>query len=474
MTDTNSNTATLTYVLTIRLKVHKPSNALSRALNSVSAGGGDVGAIDVVRVGKDYVIRDFTVSLRDSDHGQAIIKRLKRVKRVEVLSSTNPILSKHETGKISVEPKSKVTNNADLSMVYTPGVAQVCTQIQNHPELAWTHTIKGNTVAVVSDGSRVLSLGNIGAHAAMPVMEGKAMLFKQFAGVNAFPICLNTQDTDAIVETIINIAPAFGAINLEDIASPRCYEIERRLQEALDIPVFHDDQHATAIAVLAATINAAKLVGKPLSTIKLVASGVGAAGLACIKLLMTAGVKDIVGFNVAGAVHRNREDLTEQERWLADRTNEELYSGSIKDALVGADMFLGLSVGNILKGSDLKVMAKDPIIFALANPIPEVLPEKAARYARVIATGGSNYPNQINNVLVFPGIFRGALKARVPQITEEMKLAAAYALASVIPDDQIHEDYVIPTVFDDRVAKSIAEAVINFAEKTGSARLVEE
>ncbi len=463
MTYATSDLTALTYVLTIRLKVHKPSNSLSRALNSISRGGGDVGSIDVIQVGKDHVIRDITVSLRDAQHGKSIVSRLKRVKQVEVISSTSPVLSKHEGGKVSVEPRSRVLNNADLAQVYTPGVAQVCNEIHRRPEMAFTHTIKGNTVAVVSDGSRVLALGNIGAYAAMPVMEGKAMLFKQFAGVDAFPICLDTQDTDAIVETIINIAPAFGAINLEDIASPRCYEIEQRLQEALDIPVFHDDQHATAIAVLAATINAAKLVGKPLESLKVVASGVGAAGLACLKLLMKAGVHEIVGFNIGGAVHRERTDLTEQETWLAERTNHDCFSGTMKEALEGADMFLGLSVGGILKGSDLKVMAPDPIVFALANPEPEVLPEKAAKYARVIATGGSNYPNQINNALVFPGIFKGALKARVPQITEEMKLAAAYALAAVIPDDEIHEDYVIPTVFDERVASGIAAAVIEIA-----------
>ncbi|MEZ4490524.1 MAG: NAD-dependent malic enzyme [Cyanobacteriota/Melainabacteria group bacterium] len=470
MPDSASSFNALNYVLTIRLRVQKPSNSLSRALNSISKGGGDVGAIDVVKVGSDHVVRDITVSLRDATHADDIVARLKRVKQVEVVSTTNPILSKHENGKIAVVPKSEVTNNAELAQVYTPGVAQVCSEIHARPQMAFTHTIKGNTVAVISDGSRVLSLGNIGARAAMPVMEGKAMLFKQFAGVDAFPICLDTQDTDEIVRTIINISPAFGAINLEDIASPRCYEIETRLQNALDIPVFHDDQHATAIAVLAAAINACKLVGKPLSTIKLVASGVGAAGLACLKLLMAAGVKNVIGFNLGGAVHRQREDLTEQERWLADRTNEEIFAGTMKEALEGADMFLGLSVGNILKGSDLKAMAKDPIIFALANPVPEVSPEKAAKYARVIATGGSNYPNQINNALVFPGIFRGALKARVPQITEEMKMAAAYALAGVIADQEIHEDYVIPTVFDERVATSIAEAVIKVAAATGAAR----
>lgn len=468
MTQSSSRPTALTYALTIRLKIEKSTNALSRALGSISRGGGDTEAINMIKVGADHVVRDVTVFLKDDEHGKRMVKRLKRLKGVEVVSFTNPIFAVHESGKIVVEPKIKVANNADLAQVYTPGVAQVCNAIHANPELAWTHTIKGSTVAVVSDGSRVLSLGNIGAKAAMPVMEGKAMLFKRFAGVNAFPICLDTQDTDAIVETIINIAPAFGAINLEDIASPQCYEIERRLKEALDIPVFHDDQHATAIAVVGATINALKLVDKPISDIKLVASGVGAAGLACLKLLMQAGVTNIIGFNQGGAVHSDRDDLTEMESWLAERTNPENFDGTMKEALEGADMFLGLSVGGLLRGSDLKVMNHDPIVFALANPVPEIMPEEAAKTARVIATGGSNYPNQINNALVFPGIFRGALAARVPQITEEMKMAAAYALASVVGEDEIHEDYVIPTVFDERVAERISQAVIDAARADAS------
>lgn len=471
MKNASLKSTALTYVLTVRLKLAKPSDALSRALGSIVRGGGDTGSIDMVKVGSDYVIRDITISLENADHGKKMLKRLKRLKGVEVVSSTNPILSAHELGKISVEPRSPVSTNAELSTVYTPGVAQVCTEINKHPEMAFTHTIKGNTVAVVSDGSRVLALGDIGPHAAMPVMEGKAMLFKRFAGVNAFPICLDTQDTDSIVETVINIAPAFGAINIEDIASPRCYEIEQRLQQALDIPVFHDDQHATAIAVLAATINASKLVGKPLHQIKLVASGVGAAGLACIKLLMAAGVRQVVGFNSSGAVHADRDDLNVQERWLAENTNQDKFSGTMKEALAGADMFLGLSVGGILDGKDIKAMNDDAIVFALANPVPEVLPEQAAPYARVIATGGSNYPNQINNALVFPGIFRGALTARVPQITEEMKMAAAFALANVIPEEEILEDYVIPTVFDERVSQAITDAVVKTARESGFARM---
>jgi len=389
-----------------------------------------------------------------------------------VMASSNSVFLKHRGGKISVVPKLNITSREELSEVYTPGVAQVCMAIHKNPEKAWSLTIKSNMVAVVSDGSRVLSLGDIGPKAALPVMEGKAMLFKRFGDVDAFPITLDTQDTDEIVRTIQIIAPVFGAINLEDIASPRCYDIERRLRETLDIPVFHDDQHATAVVVVAAAINAAKLVGKPLSSLKLVAAGTGAAGLACIKLLNAAGITNIIAYNRKGAVHAGSTELSEPEQWLVQNTNQSGFKGTLKKALAGADMFLGLAASNLLKGKDLKVMNKDAIVFALANPIPEVLPEDAAPYVRVIGTGGSNYPNQINNALVFPGMFRGALRARVPQITEDMKMAAAVALAAVVTDDELHEDLVIPSVLDPRVAKAIAQAVVKVAVDKGLARRV--
>jgi malate dehydrogenase (oxaloacetate-decarboxylating) len=460
------------YVIIARVRILKKGGTIASVRGCIKRAGGVIVAIDQGRASKEFSERDFTITVRDEAHGQQIIDRVKRLRQIEVIHASNPVFLKHLRGKISVVPRVNIETRDDLSQVYTPGVAQVCTAIHQAPEKAWSLTIKGNTVAVISDGSRVLSLGDIGPKAALPVMEGKAMLFKRFGDVDAFPITLDTQDTDEIVRTIEIIAPVFGAINLEDIASPRCYEIERRLRERLEIPVFHDDQHATAVAVLAATINAAKLVGKPLSSLKLVAAGVGAAGLACVKLLMAAGVQDVVGFNKDGAVYRGRTDLTEQEAWLAENSNQRGFKGTLKEALVGADMFLGLAASRLLKGKDLKVMNKDAIVFALANPIPEVLPEEAEPYVRVIGTGGSNYPNQINNALVFPGIFRGALRARVPQITEDMKMAAAHALASVVSDDELSEDLVIPSVLNPRVAKAIAQAVVKVAVEKGLARRI--
>ncbi|MBY0359617.1 MAG: NADP-dependent malic enzyme [Candidatus Obscuribacterales bacterium] len=378
----------------------------------------------------------------------------------------------HLGGKLQVSGKRPITNLADLAISYTPGVAKVCKAIAADPEKAHNLTIKRNTVAVVSDGSRVLALGNIGPYAAMPVMEGKAQLFRQFGGVDAFPICLDTQDPEEIIRTVKLIAPAFGGINLEDIASPECYEIERRLQAELDIPVLHDDQHGTAIAVLAATINAVKLVRKHMSKLKIVASGVGAAGLACSKMLLAAGVKNLIGFNKGGAVYAGREGLSSEEQWLAANSNPHGFKGTMQEALVDADMFLGLSVPGVIKAEDLKPMRRDPIVFALANPVPEVDPEAAAKYARVIATGGSNFPNQINNALVFPGLFRGALDCRVRQITEEMKLAAARALADVIKPADRDDDHIIPNVFDTKVAAAVAGAVVKVAIDRGLARRI--
>jgi malate dehydrogenase (oxaloacetate-decarboxylating) len=462
----------LNYRITVRVRIAKNVSTIAAVRDCISKAGGFTGAIDNGRASKDHSERDVTINVRDEKHSQTLLAKLARVKGVEVMASSNSVFLKHLRGKIGVTPKLNITTREELSEVYTPGVAQVCTAIHQNPDKAWSLTVKGNMVAVISDGSRVLSLGDIGPEAALPVMEGKAMLFKRFGDVDAFPITLATQDTDEIVRTIQIIAPVFGAINLEDIASPRCYDIERRLRETLDIPVFHDDQHATAVVVVAAAINAAKLVGKPLSSLKLVAAGTGAAGLACIKLLHAAGIKNIIAFNSKGAVHAGTTNLSEPEQWLVQHTNQSGFKGPLKKALVGADMFLGLAASNLLKGKDLKPMNKDAIVFALANPIPEVLPEDAAPYVRVIGTGGSNYPNQINNALVFPGMFRGALRARVPQITEDMKMAAAQALAAVVTDDELHEDLIIPSVLDPRVAKAIAQAVVKIAVEQGLARRV--
>ncbi len=458
----------LNYAITMRLKLYHRGGTLAKALAVIAEVGGDTGAIDTVEQNPEFTIRDISVNVSDKAHADALEAKLKTLQDVEFINSSDPVFLKHLGGKITVVPRVEIKTRHDLSQVYTPGVAQVCKAIHADPCKAYTLTMKGNMVAVITNGTRVLSLGDIGPKAALPVMEGKAMLFKKFAGVDAFPICLDSTDTEEMIRIIKAVAPGFGAINLEDIASPGCYEIEDRLRDELDIPVFHDDQHATAIVVAAAAINAAKLVKKPLSRLKVVACGVGAAGLACVKLLIALGVKNVVGYNANGAVYKGKEGLTEQEQWLAENSNPKQFKGSMKDALKGADMFLGLSVGGVLKGEDLKVMARDAIVFALANPTPEVMPEDAAPFVRVMATGGSNYPNQINNALVFPGIFRGALDARVPNITEEMKIEAARALAAVVSKTELHEDYIIPSVFDPRVAKAVAGAVVKVAQANGA------
>jgi malate dehydrogenase (oxaloacetate-decarboxylating) len=380
----------------------------------------------------------------------------------------------HLGGKIEVRSKMQIRTRDDLSMVYTPGVARVCRAIARDPERAFNLTIKRNTVAVVSDGTAVLGLGDIGPEAAMPVMEGKAALFKQFAGVDAFPVCLDTKDADEIVETVKNIAPAFGGINLEDISAPRCFEVEERLKRELEIPVFHDDQHGTAVVVLAALINALKVTAKKIEDLRIVVSGVGASGVACAKIMMAAGAKNIVGCDSRGVVHAGREGLNPSKRWFAEHTNPEDRTGALSDVIAGADLFLGLSVPDVLGVEDLKKMNEDPIIFAMANPDPEIRPEVATGHARIIATGRSDYPNQINNVLCFPGIFRGALDVRAREINEEMKLAAAGAMAGVISDEELSEDYIIPSVFDERVVPAVAEAVAGTAKETGVARRAQE
>ncbi len=360
-------------------------------------------------------------------------------------------------------------------MAYTPGVARVCAAIEEKREKAFKYTIKSNTVAVVSDGTAVLGLGDIGPEAAMPVMEGKAMLFKEFAGVDAFPICLATKDVDEIVETVKRIAPGFGGVNLEDISSPRCFEIENRLVEELDIPVFHDDQHGTAIVVLAALLNACRLTGRRLVDLEVVMAGAGAAGVAVAKILMSSGVTAVAACDRRGAIHTARADYQDgamnvAKTWLAENTNPGLRDGSPGELLEGADLFIGLSGPGIISAADLARMNPEPFVFAMANPNPEVRPEDADRYVRVMATGRSDFPNQINNVLAFPGIFRGALDARAPKITEEMKLAAAEGIASVVSDDELSEDYIVPSVFNRGVSQAVAAAVAKEAERQGVAR----
>lgn len=456
------------YQMIVRAKLSRGgTGSFSNFASAVSKAGGDHLDIDVVQSTGDYILRDFTIAARDPKHGEVIVQELKKLADVEIVNVSDVVFLKHLGGKIAIVPTSEVKTRVDLGQVYTPEVARVCEAIAADPDKSFNLTIRGKMVAVISDGSRVLALGNIGPLAALPVMEGKAMLFQRFAGVNAFPICLDTQDTDEIVNAILAIAPNFGAINLEDIASPRCYEVEKRLKEKLSIPVFHDDQHGTAIVVGAAAINAAKYIKKPLSRLKVTAIGTGAAGMACIKMLMDLGVKDIIAFNKDGAVYKGAPNLTETETWLADNSNAGIYKGSYKDALKGRDMFLGLSVGDILTGDDLKCMNKKAIVFALANPRAEVPPETVPANVAVLATGSSRYPNQVNNALAFPGIFKGALEARVNQITEEMCIEAARAIAGLIKTRELAADYIIPTVFDSRVATTVAEAVKSTAAKSG-------
>lgn len=464
-------TPSASYSLTLRVRLSTRAGSLGELTMAIGRAGGDIGAIDIVTVGNDYVIRDITVSSVSSKHGEQIVQAVRDVDGVELINVSDPTFLMHIGGKIEVVSKTPLKTRADLSMAYTPGVSRVCEAIHDDPEKAFTLTIKKNTVAVVTDGTAVLGLGDIGPAAAMPVMEGKAMLFKEFAGVDAFPICLNTKDPDEIVRTVKAISTAFGGINLEDISAPRCFEIEERLKEELDIPVFHDDQHGTAVVVLAALINALKIVGKRMEDLKVVVSGVGAAGVACSKIIMAAGVRRIIGCDQSGALYRGRkEHMNWVKDWYAQNTNPEEETGTIHDVIKGADVFLGLSVPGIINEDDVKNMAAKPIVFAMANPTPEIMPEEAAPYVAVMATGRSDYPNQINNVLCFPGIFRGALACRASRINEQMKLAAANAIAGIITNSELHPDYIVPSVFDKRVAEAVSRDVEMAAYATGVAR----
>jgi len=462
------------YSFTLRVEFPHRAGSLGKILTIIGEADGMVGAVDIVRMREDKTIRDITVNARDSEHGQRVVEAVEELPEVTVINVSDRTFLMHIGGKIEVRSKLQIRTRDDLSMVYTPGVARVCRAIHEDPERAFNLTIKRNTVAVVSDGTAVLGLGDIGPRAAMPVMEGKAALFKQFANVDAFPICLDTKDTEEIIQAVKNMAPGFGGINLEDISAPRCFEIEERLKKELDIPVFHDDQHGTAVVVLAALINSLKITGKTFEDLRVVVNGVGASGVACAKIIMAAGVTNVVGCDSKGIVHEGREDLNPAKRWFAEHTNPEGRTGDLAEAVRGADLFLGLSAPDVLTVEDLKTMNEDPIVFAMANPDPEIRPEVAMGHARIIATGRSDYPNQINNVLCFPGIFRGALDVRALEIDEGMKLAAANAMADVIPEEDLSEDYIIPSVFDERVAPAVAEAVSEKAKETGMARRIHE
>ena len=454
----------------VRLKIDNKVGMLASVNRVISEMGGVVGAIDLVGPEDGVLVRDISIFTNDPDHSDKIVESIKKTPGVEFVNFSDRTFLVHLGGKISIRNRIPVKTRDDLSMAYTPGVARICMEINQDPEDAYKLTTKGNTVAVVTDGTAVLGLGNIGPKAAMPVMEGKAMLFKEFADIDAWPICLDTTDTEEIIRIVKAIAPGFGGINLEDIAAPRCFEIEQRLREELEIPVFHDDQHGTAVVTTAALINALKVVGKNVEKIKVIVSGAGAAGIACTKMIMHLGVKNLIVCDSKGAIHSKRTNLNPSKNWLAENSNPRKESGTLKEVIAGADVFLGVSAPNIIGQKDVKNMAKDPIVFAMSNPDPEISPEEASPFAAVMATGRSDYPNQINNVLCFPGIFRGALDCRSNTINEEMKLAAAHAIAGVVDDAHLNADYIIPSVFDTTVAKKISESVQAAAYKTGVAR----
>jgi malate dehydrogenase (oxaloacetate-decarboxylating) len=412
-----------------------------------------------------------TINCRDDAHGDAIVAAMRAVAGVAVAHVSDRTFLLHLGGKIAVTPKVPLNTRDDLSMAYTPGVARVCRAIAQDPRRAFNLTIKHNMVAIVSDGTAILGLGDLGPLAALPVMEGKAMLFKVFGGVDAFPICLDTKDPDEIVETVVRLAPPFGGINLEDIAAPRCFEIEERLKARLDIPVFHDDQHGTAVVVLAALLNASRLVSKPLGQMRVALSGVGAAGVAVARILLASGVREVVGCDRAGALYQGREEhMNAAKQWFAAHTNPLHQRGRLADVIEGADVFIGVSAPGVLTVSDVRRMAADPIVFALANPDPEIMPQELEGIARIVATGRSDYPNQINNVLCFPGIFRGALDVQATTITEEMKLAAARAIAGIVTADELSEEYIVPSVFNRHVAAAVASATAEAAVAGGVAR----
>ena len=456
-----STAPSVQYSITMRLEAPAKPTTVSELTGAIEASGGMVTAIDVNHSDADRVRVDLTCATRNSEHAEDIVQRIKSIDGVVVGKVSDRTFLAHLGGKLTIESKLPIRNRDDLSLIYTPGVARICEAIVKDPTDARRLTIKRNTIAVVTDGSAVLGLGNIGPLAAMPVMEGKAALFKRFADIDAFPICLDTQDPDEIVRTVKAIAPGFAGINLEDISAPRCFEIEARLREELDIPVFHDDQHGTAIVVVAALRNALKVVGKDIKDVKLVMSGAGAAGTAVLKLLFAAGIQHATVADQHGIVVRGRSDIEAGStlEWVAEHTNANSVTGTLKEAIVGADVFIGVSAGNLLDEHDIAKMASGAVVFALANPNPEIEPSLAAIHAAVVATGRSDFPNQINNVLAFPGFFRGLLDAGAHHITEKMLLAAATALASCVDSSQLNASYIVPSVFHPDVTSKVAEAV---------------
>lgn len=453
------------FSLTIRVALPNQPGMLARITSAIASVGGNFGQIDLIEQTRATTIRDITVDAYSTEHSEEIVQAVKALPDIKVIDVYDRTFNLHRGGKISVESKISLKRQSDLAMAYTPGVGRICTAIANDPQQVYNLTIKNNTVAIVTDGSAVLGLGNLGPAAALPVMEGKAMLFKEFAGIDAFPICLNTQDTEEIIRTVQNIAPVFGGVNLEDISSPRCFEIEARLRETLDIPIFHDDQHGTAIVSLAALINALKIVKKTIAEVCIVINGAGAAGVAIARLLRKAGAQNIIMCDSKGVLSQDRTDMNAEKLEFAVPS-----SGTLEDAIAGADVFLGVSAPGVLTRSMVRLMAENPIVFAMANPIPEIQPELIMEDAAIVATGRSDYPNQINNVLAFPGIFRGALDCKAATITTSMYLEAAYAIASLVSPSQLDKEHIIPSVFDERVAIAVAGAVQLAARSEGIAR----
>jgi malate dehydrogenase (oxaloacetate-decarboxylating) len=458
------------YTITIRVEMNKQVGMFAKIAAAVGEVGGDIAAVDIVRAGRGSIVRDFTVNARDEKHEKDLVEAVRGIDGTRVIHVTDRTFLVHQGGKIEIHNKTPIRDHNDLSRVYTPGVARICTAIFNDKDKAYRYTIKKNSVAIVTDGTAVLGLGDIGPEAALPVMEGKAMLFKEFADIDAFPICLSTKIPEEIIRTVTNISPGFGGINLEDISAPRCFEIEEKLEQELDIPVFHDDQHGTAVVALAALFNAVKITGKDLKGLKVVVSGAGAAGTACCGIFRKAGINNIVVCDRAGIIYKGRAaHMNPAKERLSENTNPDMLKGSISDAMYGADVFLGVSAPDILKVSDLKKMAPYPIVFALANPEPEIAPEDAYPHVRILATGRSDYPNQINNMLCFPGLFRGLLDSRAKAVNEEIKLAAAKAISSVVDEKELSEDYIVPSIFNKKVVHAVASAVAEAAHRTGVA-----
>jgi len=459
--------ASPSYSLTIRVRFERKPGQVARIAAAIAEQEALIGTIPIIKIEKTHVIREFDIYARDEEHEDRVVKALSALPDIEVLSIADRTFAYHEGGKLEVTSKKHLVGREDLIMAYTPGVSRISLAVAGDAAAAYKYTIKGNSVAVVTDGTAVLGLGNIGPIGALPVMEGKAVIFKEFAGINAFPLCLNVTDVEALISVVKAISPIFAGINLEDISAPRCFEVERRLSDELDIPVFHDDQHGTAIAVLAALKNALLLVKKDLAKVKIVVSGTGAAGVACVRTLLEAGATHVVCCDRTGVIYSGRtQGMNPVKEEIAGMTNPQGLQGDIKQAIEGADVFIGVSAGDLLQPSDLKVMADQAIVFALANPVPEVDPLEALDYVRIVATGRSDFPNQINNALVFPGLFRGALDVRAKKINSAMRLAAAQAVAGLVSSEELSDQHIIPSIFNPEVCPAVARAVAAAALRT--------